>query len=167
MRAAGSESSPHEGAHSTHYAELQGSAEFRLLRTRYLRAGLVMTVCFLGWYLLYVVMSVFARDVMAHRLTGRIDVALVFGVLQIGVAFVLAWCFARYVRSAIEPPADRIRSQAARSVARGATADAGHEPHGYEPPYVPPPRPQPDGPPEGFYDDLFGDDPRESRGGSQ
>lgn len=154
MGVAGSEPSPHAGADSTRYAELRESAEFRLLRKRYLRAGLVMTVCFLGWYLLYVVMSVFVRDVMAHRLTGRIDVALVFGVLQILVAFVLAWGYACYVRRALEPLADRIRSQAAR----GATRGAGR----YEPPYVPAPRRHPDRPPEGFYEDLFGDDPRES-----
>lgn len=117
------------------------SAEFRLLRARYVRAAAVMTTCFLGWYLAYVVMSVFVPDVMAIRLTGRIDVGLMFGLLQIVAAFVLAWVYGWHTRRSIDPLAERIRSRAAR-VARAAALR--------EPPEVPAPRRHVGGPPDGF-----------------
>jgi uncharacterized membrane protein (DUF485 family) len=114
------------------------SAEFRLLRARYLRAAAVMTTCFLGWYLVYVVMSVFVPDVMAIRLTGRIDVGLMFGLLQIVAAFVLAWVYGWHTRRSIDPLAERIRSRAARAAVPP------------ELPEIPAPRWHEGGPPDGF-----------------
>ena len=57
----------------------------------------------MAWYLLYVIAAVFARDVMRHRLTGNVNVALVFGVLEFGGTFLLARRYSRYSREVLDP----------------------------------------------------------------
>jgi uncharacterized membrane protein (DUF485 family) len=71
---------------------------------------------FLGWYFLYVVAAAFARDLMAYRLVGNVNVALVFGVLQFASAFVLAWRYTRYARQVLDPLAAQIVADAEERV---------------------------------------------------
>ena len=55
-----------------------------------------MTVALLTWYLLYVVLSAFARGFMSTTLFGNINVALVFGLLQFVTTFGIAVLYSRY-----------------------------------------------------------------------
>ena len=56
------------------YEEVQRSSEFQDLKRRFRRWTFPMTAAFLVWYLLYVVMSGWARDFMAIKLFGNINV---------------------------------------------------------------------------------------------
>jgi uncharacterized membrane protein (DUF485 family) len=76
-----------------------------------------MTVAFLAWYLLYVLLSAYARGFMGTKLIGNINVALVFGLLQFVSTFVIAWLYSRYADSKIDPVADRIRAELERDAA--------------------------------------------------
>lgn len=136
------------GTESVRYAQLYESGDFRRLRARHLGLTLVLTGAFSGWYLLYVLMSAFARDIMARPVIGAVNVALVFGVLQILTAFGLAWGYSGYTRRVLDPLAERIRSQAVSGPAQVRDAPPVSEA---------PPRPRyhEDGPPEGFYTDPF------------
>lgn len=92
-----------------------------------------MLSTFLGWYLLYVLAAAFARDVMAYRLFGNINVALVSGVLQFVAAFVLAWRYTRYARAALDPLAAQILADAEERVdeaLRRRTAGSAAAPYG-------------------------------------
>lgn len=68
-----------------------------------------MTAAFFLWYALYVLLSAYARDFMATKLFGNINVALVFGVLQFVSTFTIAWLYARFADKRIDPIADRLR----------------------------------------------------------
>ena len=50
---------------------VQNSPEFAELRRAFRRFAFPMTVVFLGWYLLYVLASGYARDFMGHELLGQ------------------------------------------------------------------------------------------------
>ena len=50
-----------------------------------------MTVAFLLWYALYVLLSAYARDFMSTKVVGHINVALIFGLLQFVSTFLIAW----------------------------------------------------------------------------
>jgi uncharacterized membrane protein (DUF485 family) len=76
-----------------------------------------MTAAFLGWYLLYVVCSAWARDFMGQQIVGVINVAFVFGLLQFVSTFLIAWLYARYADRKLDPLAERVAAHAA-SVAR-------------------------------------------------
>ncbi|HSX69252.1 DUF485 domain-containing protein [Nocardioides sp.] len=99
-------SSPvHEQAdrHDPVYDRLHATPEFAELRSRYRGFAFPATVAFLVWYLLYVVLSNWAGDLMSTKLVGNINVALVFGLLQFATTFGLAWLYSRFSTAKLDP----------------------------------------------------------------
>ena len=95
----------HEQAqtHDPVYDRLHEEAEFTELRRRYRGFVFPATVAFLAWYLLYVVMSMWAPGFMNKQLWGNVNVALVFGLLQFLTTFLIAWLYARYMNRNVDP----------------------------------------------------------------
>ena len=92
------------------YLEVQNSEEFGRLR-RTLRSFIFpTTAAFFLWYALYVLLSAYARDFMAVKLIGNINVALVFGLLQFASTFLIAWYYSRFAARRVDPIADRIHA---------------------------------------------------------
>ena len=75
--------------HDPVYDRLVETAEFKELRIRFRNFVWPATGIFLGWYLLYVLMSNWAHDFMSGAVRN-INVALVFGLLQFVSTFVIA-----------------------------------------------------------------------------
>lgn len=93
------------------YDDLHASAEFIELKRRYRSFVLPATFAFLGWYLLYVVLSNWGGDFMDHRVVGTINVALLFGLLQFVTTFVIAWLYSRYSSARLDPLARSLEEQ--------------------------------------------------------
>ncbi|MDX6739329.1 DUF485 domain-containing protein [Actinocorallia sp. A-T 12471] len=93
------------------YEEVRSTPDFVELRHKFRSFVFPLTVAFLAWYLLYVVMSGFARDFMAIQLLGNINVALVFGLLQFVSTFAIAYFYARYAGAKLDPIAAKIREE--------------------------------------------------------
>lgn len=93
------------------YVAIQSSPEFVKLRKTLRGFIFPMTVAFFLWYALYVILSAFARDFMATKLVGNINVALVFGLLQFVTTFLIAWLYARFADRKLDPIADEIRNR--------------------------------------------------------
>ena len=93
------------------YAAVQRSEEFAGLRKALRSFVFPMTAAFFLWYALYVILSAYARDFMATKVVGNINVALVFGLLQFVSTFVIAWLYARYADRNLDPTADKIRAE--------------------------------------------------------
>jgi len=91
------------------HMEAQQTPEFAGLRKALRGFVFPTTAAFLVWYALYVILSAYARDFMAHKLIGNINVALVFGLLQFATTFLIAWLYARYADRRLDPVADRLR----------------------------------------------------------
>ncbi|MFC5819726.1 DUF485 domain-containing protein [Nonomuraea harbinensis] len=70
-----------------------------------------MTVAFLAWYLLYVVLSGWARGFMGIKLLGDINVGLVLGLLQFVSTFWIAWAYSRHAEKKLDPIADKLRHE--------------------------------------------------------
>jgi uncharacterized membrane protein (DUF485 family) len=96
------------------YLATQRSDEFVGLRKALRGFIFPMTVAFLVWYALYVILSAYARGFMSAQVVGNINVALVFGLLQFVSTFVIAWLYARYADRRLDPVADRIRARLER-----------------------------------------------------
>jgi uncharacterized membrane protein (DUF485 family) len=90
------------------YAEVQRSEDFIRLRRTLRNFVFPMTIAFFLWYLLYVILSAYARGFMDTKVVGHINVALVFGLLQFVSTFLIAWWYARYASRRLDPLADRI-----------------------------------------------------------
>ena len=91
------------------FAEVQASDEFQGLKRTLRRFVFPATVLFLAWYVLYILMTVYARDFMSSEVIGNINVAYVFGLLQFVSTFVIAFVYSRYADKNFDPTADRIR----------------------------------------------------------
>ncbi|MFW5419320.1 DUF485 domain-containing protein [Nocardiopsis sp. CNT-189] len=87
-------------------------ARFAVLRRRYAAYTAVLVVLFLGWYAAYLLLSVFARDLMAVRVAGAVNVGLLLGIGQFATTFLLAWAFVRCAERRLDPIADELRLRA-------------------------------------------------------
>ena len=94
--------------HDPVYQVLYDTAEFVELRRRFRRFVYPATVAFLLWYLLYVVLSIWATGFMSKQVVGHINVALIFGVLQFVTTFGIAWAYARYMNRQVDPLARQL-----------------------------------------------------------
>ena len=93
------------------YSELHESDDFEDLRRRYRSFVIPATAGFLAWYLLYVLMSGYARGFMSHKLLGNINVGYVFGLLQFASTFLIAWLYARHMNTHVDPVARRLAAR--------------------------------------------------------
>lgn len=93
------------------YELIQASDEFQALRHSLRRFAFPVTALFLGWYMLYVVMSAYARDFMGTKVVGNINVAYIFGLLQFLSTFLIAFIYSRHAQKNLDPTADRIRDR--------------------------------------------------------
>nr|WP_216652315.1 DUF485 domain-containing protein [Nocardioides sp. zg-1308] len=87
---------------------MHATPEFAELRRRYRGFVFPATVAFLVWYLLYVILSNWAGDFMSTQVVGNINVALVFGLLQFVTTFGLAYMYARFSQSKLDPLARQL-----------------------------------------------------------
>ena len=99
---------PHQSSGHAIYEELARTEDFRELRTRYRSFAVPWTIAFLGWYLLYVVLCMWATEFMSTRIVGNINVALVFGLLQFATTFGIAYLYANYSNKHLDPLARKL-----------------------------------------------------------
>ncbi|MFD3698182.1 DUF485 domain-containing protein [Streptomyces sp. NPDC058646] len=90
-------SRPAPGA-SDIYLEVQRSAAFQEVRSRYRRFVVPATAGFLLWYVAYVVAATAAPGLMARPVFGAVNVALLAGLGQFLSTFLLTWAYVRHAR---------------------------------------------------------------------
>ena len=93
------------------FIAMQKSPQFEKLRSTYRKFAFPMTVAFMVWYLLYVVVAVFAHDFMAIEIGGGFNIGLVFGLLQFVTTFLITWLYIQFANKQIEPQAAAIREE--------------------------------------------------------
>ncbi|MEU9143461.1 DUF485 domain-containing protein [Streptomyces sp. NPDC048349] len=101
----GDASAPHPapGGHPAHgasdiYLEVQRSAAFQEVRSRYRRFVVPATAGFFLWYVAYVVAATAAPGLMARPVAGAVNVAMLAGLGQFLSTFLLTWAYARHAR---------------------------------------------------------------------
>ncbi|MFJ3309239.1 DUF485 domain-containing protein [Streptomyces sp. NPDC086549] len=80
------------------YLEVQRSAAFQEVRSRYRRFVVPGVAVFLAWYLGYVVTATTAPAFMATPVVGAVNVAMLAGLGQFLSTFLLTWAYARHAR---------------------------------------------------------------------
>ncbi|MBP2475438.1 uncharacterized membrane protein (DUF485 family) [Crossiella equi] len=93
------------------WSNVQSGPDFADLRRRLRRFVFPMTVLFLSWYLVYVLLADYAHDFMATKLVGNITVGLVLGLLQFVSTFLITTLYVRHANKHLDPAAERIREQ--------------------------------------------------------
>jgi uncharacterized membrane protein (DUF485 family) len=108
------------------WTEIQDSAEFTELRRRLRKFVFPMTVAFLAWYLLYVLLSDYAHEFMSTKVFGSINLGLIFGLLQFVSTFVITSMYVRHANRKLDPLAEKIRSDIEDGPVEGGHTKDGH-----------------------------------------
>ncbi|MET9518782.1 DUF485 domain-containing protein [Streptomyces sp. NPDC002994] len=93
------------------FVEVQESAEFGELRRAHRSFAFPLTIAFIAWYLLYVLLSNYAGGFMGTKLFGNINVALVLGLAQFATTFLIAWFYSRHAATQLDPKSEAIKSR--------------------------------------------------------
>ena len=107
------------------HERVQAGPEFRALRRRMRGFAFPMVAAFLLWYLAFVLLASYARDLMATPVLGVINLGLVIGLAQFASTFALTAGYVRYARRRLDPLAEKIRGEVETEVAGADPAGTG------------------------------------------
>lgn len=93
------------------FVEMQQSEEFGELRRAHRSFAFPLTIGFIAWYLVYVLLSNYAGDFMGTKVGGNINVAFVLGLAQFLTTFLIAWWYSRHAAAKLDPKAEAIKSR--------------------------------------------------------
>lgn len=95
----------------TDYTQVQQSAEFGELRSTFRSFAFPLTLGFIAWYLLYVLLSNYAGGFMATKVVGNINIAFVLGLAQFLTTFLIAWWYSRHAAAKLDPKGEAIKNR--------------------------------------------------------
>ena len=90
---------------------VQQSADFQRLRRSFLRFIIPLTVLFLAWYLVYVLLASFAPGLYATPVIGSINVGLLLGLGQVVTTFAITMLYRSLADKRYDPHAESIRRE--------------------------------------------------------
>ena len=93
------------------YRAAQDSAEFVELKKRFRSFAFPMTVAFIVWYLLFVLLSTYATDFMSTQVFGNVNVGLLLGLGQFVTTFVITHLYVAHANRRTDPIADEMRER--------------------------------------------------------
>ena len=93
------------------YAEAQASPEFVELKRRFRRFAFPMTAAFLTWYLLYVLLSTYAPDLMGTKVWGNLTLGILLGLGQFVTTFVITHVYVAHANKRTDPISDEMRQR--------------------------------------------------------
>lgn len=94
------------------FVDVQASPEFATLRRKFRAFAFPLTAIFLAWYFGYVLLSVYAKPLMATDVgLGNVNLGHVLGLLQFATTFLITWLYLRHMRRNIDPLASQLRAQ--------------------------------------------------------
>lgn len=93
------------------FEEVQASAEFTELRSRFRRFAFPMTAAFLIWYFAYVLLSTYAESFMDIRVFGNVSLGIMLGLLQFATTFFITWLYIRHANKNLDPLAASLRDK--------------------------------------------------------
>ncbi len=93
------------------FEAIYNSPEFNELRRRFRRLVFPLVAAFLAWYTLYVICATYAHDFMGEEVVGRINVGLIFGLLQFLSTFGIAYLYAKRAETEIDGRSTALRER--------------------------------------------------------
>ncbi len=100
------------------WAETQASPEFQDLKRKFRGFAFPLTIAFLAWYFLYVILTAFAREWIATPVIGNINIALILGLLQFASTFLIMWLYERHSSKNLDGASEKIRDKVDKELAK-------------------------------------------------
>ncbi|WP_380169443.1 DUF485 domain-containing protein [Jannaschia sp. R86511] len=92
----------------TTWEEVQSSPEFQAMRRSFRRFVFPMTVAFLVWYFLYVLLAAYATDFFATPVFGNVNVGILFGLGQFVSTAAITIAYVRWANRSLDEKAAEI-----------------------------------------------------------
>ena len=89
-------SEPNTRPESEVWERTQQSAEFKTLKSRFRRFSFPMTIAFLLWYFIFVLLMTFARDWASTPVFGSINIAMILALLQFVSTLIIVIAYDMY-----------------------------------------------------------------------
>ncbi|MGC3023072.1 MULTISPECIES: DUF485 domain-containing protein [unclassified Brevibacterium] len=93
------------------FLEEEENPQFKALKRKRFSVVIPLSIAFLVWYFLYVILSTYAHDFMSTKVVGEINVGLVFGLLQFVTTFAITMFYVSFANKKLDPPAQEIRER--------------------------------------------------------
>ena len=93
------------------FHKVQQSAEFADLKKTFRSFAFPMTAVFLAWYLVYVLGSIFAKDLMMTHVFGNVTIGILVGLGQFVSTFLITWLYIRHANKNVDPLAKALREK--------------------------------------------------------
>lgn len=107
----GSHAGPADKINEQAFIDVQNSAEFAELRSRFRRFAFPLSIIFLVWYMAYVLLSTYAVDFMKTRVVGNVNLGILLGLLQFATTFFITWLYIRHANKNLDPLAGKLRAE--------------------------------------------------------
>lgn len=85
--------------------------DFKALKRKRFSVVIPLSIAFLTWYFIYVILSTYAHDFMSTKVVGEINIGLVFGLLQFVTTFAITMFYVSFANKKLDPPAQAIRER--------------------------------------------------------
>ena len=105
------------------FLAVQQSEEFGQLRRNFRGFAIPMTIAFLVWYLLYVVLAIYAPGFMSTPVAGNINLGLVLGLLQFVTTFGITAAYVAFANRTLDPQATALREELEASLDKQTETD--------------------------------------------
>ena len=89
----------------------QRSPEFQELRKTHRGFVFTLAVAFLVWYLLYVVLAIYAPQLFAIQVIGNVNLGVVLGLLKFVTTFAITGAYVSFANRKLDPKATAIRER--------------------------------------------------------
>ncbi len=98
------------------WEQTQSSSQFAQLRKSFRGFAFPLTIAFLSWYFLYILLTAFARDFVTTPVIGNINIAFILGILQFVSTFVIMWLYERHSSNVLDKASDELKHEVERKM---------------------------------------------------
>lgn len=89
----------------------QRSPEFQELRRTHRSFVFPVAIAFLVWYLLYVVLAMYAPGLFAIQVAGNVNLGVILGLLQFVTTFAITGAYVSFANRKLDPKASAMREE--------------------------------------------------------
>lgn len=105
------------------FRRAQSGAEFQHLRKTHRSFVFPLALLFLLWYLVYVALAMYAPGLMANKIVGNVNLAVVLGLLQFLTTFIITGAYVSFANRKLDPQAKTLREEMERGDYAVATTE--------------------------------------------
>lgn len=93
------------------FTRAQNGEDFIHLRKTHRSFVFPLAVLFLVWYLVYVLLAMYAPQIMAQKIFGNVNLGVILGLLQFLTTFIITGAYVAFANKKLDPQASSLREE--------------------------------------------------------